>query len=491
MNLQKIKGTIKTREFSNSFWNVLDVIILPLLMLAATPFFIYKLGPEHYGIWMLVNSIIASIGIFNVGIGDATIKFVSKYKALDDDTNLYRIVNTGFSINLVIIFVIMVAGLLVSHFVSIYNIFNLSAGNEKLASTVIILGAAVFGIKQMEQLALSLFKGLERYDTSSKISMTSKFFLLGGQVLIVYLGYKLVQVFTVSVFVSAGAVVLELIFIKFRFRKISFIPHFNKVSVKEVFSFSSWSWVQSVLSVIASQVDRFIVITFAGPKFLAYYALAATVGGQLHNVFTAAASWVFPKVSAKTERKENAARLYYTMQHLMIFAGIVIISVLIIFDKIIFKTWLGQETYVNSILLIKLFLFLTLFNMMSIIPHYFLLGSNLIKISTYFMFMSVVFTIGFMIICYYWIGITGLAYGKILSSFLAIPIMLTYVHYKLVDRRKLSGLIIFIPAALISSALYLKNEISIPLAIVAVLLFWQQHRKKSAEYNLKTNLNSE
>ncbi len=447
-------------------------------MLAATPFFIHRLGPEHYGIWMLVNSIIASIGIFNVGIGDATIKFVSKYKALNDEANLNRIVNTGFSINLVIIFIIISAGVFASYLVSTYNFFNLSAGNEKLASVVIILGAAVFGTKQMEQLALSLFKGFERYDTSSKISMTSKFFMLSGQVLIIYLGYTLIQVFIISVVISVAAVLLEFIFVKFRFKNMSFFPRFKKESIKEIFSFSSWSWIQSVLSIIASQVDRFVVITFAGPKFLAYYALAATVGGQLHSVFTAAAGWVFPKVSAKTERKESVTGLYYKMQLLMILVGVLVISVLIIFNNIIFKTWLGPETYSNSILFIKLFLFLTMFNILSIIPHYYLLGSNLIRISTYFMLLSVVFTIGFMVLCFYWIGINGLAYGKIISSVLAIPIMLTYVHYKLIDRKKISGLVIFTPVALFALAFYFMNVISIPLVFAAVLLLWQQFRTK-------------
>ena len=457
-------------------------------MLIATPFFIHKLGPEHYGIWMLVNSIITSIGIFNVGIGDATIKFVSKYKAFEDNANLNRIVNTGFSINLIIIIVTILAGLAVSYFVSVYDVFNLSPANEKLASIVIVLGAGVFGIKQMEQLALSLFKGIERYDTSSKISMTSKFFLLTGQVIIVFLGYKLIQIFIISVIVSASAVLLELVFIKFRFKDISFVPHFHKESIKEIFSFSSWSWIQSVLSIIASQVDRFIVITFAGPKFLAYYALAATVGGQLHSIFTAGASWVFPKVSAKTERKESVTGLYYKMQLLMTIVGVLVIAFLIIFNKIIFKTWLGPETYINSILLIKLFLFLTMFNMLSIIPHYYLLGANLIRISTYFMFMSVVFTIGFMIVCFYWIGIDGLAYGKIISSFFAIPIMLTYVHIKLIDHRGFSGLLTFVPIALIAFALYFMNGLSILLAITALVLFGLEYQIKIKGYHSGNNI---
>ena len=200
MKLNNLKILLQRREFSNSVWNVADVIILPFMMLLVTPYFIRKLGTDQYGIWMFVNSIIASIGIVNVGIGDAAIKFISKYRALGDKTGINRIINTGFSLVLGLALVIVVIGLVVSFLVGQFNIFNLTSENISLASAAIQLGSVVFALKQVEQLLISLFKGYERYDTGSGISIISKFVLLVSQVIVVVLGYQLVQIYHQVIF---------------------------------------------------------------------------------------------------------------------------------------------------------------------------------------------------------------------------------------------------------------------------------------------------
>ena len=195
----------------------------------------------------------------------------------------------------------------------------------------------------MEQLALSVFKGFERYDTSSIISIISKFLLLTTQFVVVYSGYSLIYVFLASAGITIVVVFLEYLYVKFNITYLSFLLRFDRSTLKEIFSFSSWSWTQSVLGIIAGHADRFVVITFAGPKFLAYYALASTIGGQVHQVITATISWVFPKVSGKTERKESLLPLYYKLQFLVITGGTIIISILIIFQRQIFFTWLGAR----------------------------------------------------------------------------------------------------------------------------------------------------
>jgi len=479
LKLNSLKILLQRRELSNSIWNVAEVVIFPFMMLLVTPYFIRKLGTDQYGIWMIVNSIIASIGIVNMGIGDAIIKFISKYRALENQKEINRIINTGFSLISALAILIILIGSAISFLVARINIFNLSGANISLTSVLIQLGSIVFAFKQVEQLLISIFKGYERYDIGSRISIISKFFLLSMQVLVVILGYKLVQIFLVSVFVSILLVLGEIIFVKGKFRETSFVPSFNRSSVKEIFSFSAWSWIQSILSIIASHIDRFIVITFVGPTFLAYYALASTIGTQVHSIFTAGVSWVFPKVSGKTERKEDTSNLYYKMQLIIIVCGFAFVTFLILFENIIFRTWLGIETYTNSILLIKIFLYLAFFNMLSIIPYFFLLGSNLIRVSTFFMFVSVIFTIGFMMLGYNVLNVSGLAYGKLFSSIITIPIMLAFVHYKIIDKiNLLSGLKIYLPVLMLAASLYMISIASIPIFLGGAALLWLLYREK-------------
>ena len=449
---------LKRREFRNSAWNTADVLLLPMLMLLATPFFIKKLGPADYGIWMIVNSILISLGIINIGTGDAAIKFISKYHALNDNANIKRIASSAYTLSLVVTALIILGGTLLFFIIRKFNFLNLDSSHIMLASGSILLGSIVFGMKQMEQLALSLFKGFERYDTSSIMSILSKTLLLSGQVVVVYKGYSLLYVFLISAITTVAAVFFEFIYVKIKIGIISFIPRFEKGAIREIFSFSSWSWTQSVLSIIAGQADRFVVISVAGPKFLAYYALASSVGGQIHQVFSATVSWVFPKVSGKTERKETLLPLYYKMQFLLMGAETLVIGFLIIFQKRIFLTWLGPETYWNSILLIKFFLYLALINMVSIVPYYFLLGANKIRVSAFFMFLNVLMTILMMILFYHFAAVIGLVYGKVVSSLITIPIMLMFVHYKIIEKKDRKGVfILYGTILLLVAGFYLEN----------------------------------
>jgi O-antigen/teichoic acid export membrane protein len=485
MALMKFNLSIlKRREFRNSAWNTADVLLLPMLMLLATPFFIKRLGPADYGIWMIVNSIVFSLGIINIGTGDAAIKFISKYHALNDNVNIKRIASSAFTLSIVVTAFIIIAGTLLFFIIRNFNFLNIDDAHMMLASGSILLGSIVFGMKQMEQLALSIFKGFERYDTSSIMSIISKSLLLTGQVAVVYKGYSLLYVFLISAITTVVVVFFEYIYVKIKIRSLSFIPHFEKAAIREIFSFSSWSWTQSVLSIIAGQADRFVVISLAGPKFLAYYALASTIGGQIHQVFTAAISWVFPKVSGKTERKEDLLPLYYKMQFLVMAGGTIIIGTLILFQRQIFLRWLGWETYIHSILLIKLFLYLAFINMVSIVPYFFLLGANKIKVSALFMFISVLLTILMMVIFYHFAEVNGLAYGKVLSSLISIPMMLMFVHFKIIEKKDRKSVFILYGAVLLLVAgFYLENLYSfilVGLALIIIKMFYDYKLKSFA-----------
>ena len=479
MKILDLRKNLKRQEFKNSVWNVVDVILLPLLMLIVTPYLIHKLGAAQYGIWMLVNSIMVSIGIVNFGLGDAAIKFVSKYKALESNKDIGRIVNAGLLLALLLLVVVFFIGILAAFIIQIANPFHLQRFFLYIASVSVVLGAVLFGLKQLEQLSLSIFRGFERYDISSIISMSSKFLLLVTQVTIVYLGFSIIQIFIGSVIITSIAVILEFLFVKFRNKYISFIPKINKHTLNEIFSFSTWSWIQSILSILVSQVDKFVVITLAGPAFLAYYSLASTIGSQIHAFFTAAVSWVFPKVSSKTERKEDISSLYNKMQFFVIIGGIIVISVLLLFGNILFKSWLGPETYKNSILLIRIFLFYIFVNLLSIIPHFTLLGANRIRIYTFFVFISVIFTIGFMVLSYYLIGVVGLAYGKMFAAVFFIPILLMLVNYLLLERNWLiNGILLYMPTFLFALALYIMNSFSFLIVFVALALLFYNYITK-------------
>ena len=107
-----------------------------------------------------------------------------------------------------------------------------------------------------------------------------------------------------------------------------------------------------------------------------------------------------------------------------------------------------------------------------------MLGSNLIKYSTLFMFISLVLTIGFMILGYKFWDTMGLVYGKLLSSLVSIPIMISFIHYKIIDKSKsINGYKIYLPVILFAISIYMFNLFSIPVFVISIILMGYLFKK--------------
>jgi O-antigen/teichoic acid export membrane protein len=86
--------------------------ILLVSTMVITPLLIIRLGKEGYGIWMLVGQVIAYLGILDLGVSSSIGRFVAKYDARKDYTNISRIINSAiflfFISSILIIFVTLI-----------------------------------------------------------------------------------------------------------------------------------------------------------------------------------------------------------------------------------------------------------------------------------------------------------------------------------------------------------------------------------------------
>src|ERR1035437_5120491 len=183
-----ITNFIKSKNISNAAWSSIEAVIYPALMLVATPIFIQKLGVELYGIWMLVNTIVASIGILNIGLGDATIKFVSKNLALKDKDGVIKIISATYSLYLILAILVMAIGFVFAFLLKNFNLFHVSEAYMSVTCHTIQIAGITLGLKFIEQIFLAVFKGYQRYDLAAKVSIIGKIITILVNLLLVYLG---------------------------------------------------------------------------------------------------------------------------------------------------------------------------------------------------------------------------------------------------------------------------------------------------------------
>ena len=71
----------KKRVLLNALWSLSGFLVTTIIMFAAVRIYIQQLGLAAYGIFTLAMSVLGIAGVFNLGLGEATTKFVAQYNA--------------------------------------------------------------------------------------------------------------------------------------------------------------------------------------------------------------------------------------------------------------------------------------------------------------------------------------------------------------------------------------------------------------------------
>ena len=76
---------------ANASWNVFSTIWSMATIFFLAPFLIHRIGEIYYGLFILLASISGLLGIINLGLGEATLRFVSYYYSEKDYSGINRV----------------------------------------------------------------------------------------------------------------------------------------------------------------------------------------------------------------------------------------------------------------------------------------------------------------------------------------------------------------------------------------------------------------
>ena len=255
-----------------------------------TPFLIRSFGQSEYGVYSLVSSITSYLYLFDLGGGNAVIRYMAKYRVLDDKKKQSDFLSVILVFYAVIGIVIVIFGFILQHNFS--AVFGIGLSGEeiqraKIMFTITMINAAVTLCFTPFQKTIFAF---ERYVFSKTTDIIRIVLRVAISFLVLHLGGKGISIVTVNLVLT---LLFSLMMVLYHFAVIKIKPSVGKIDihfVKEIASYSGIVFIQMIATQLNKMADQVIIgmLVASSSAIIGVYA----IGAQLANYFESMASSV-------------------------------------------------------------------------------------------------------------------------------------------------------------------------------------------------------
>ncbi len=407
---------IAKNVFSNWAGFVVNIVVSFFL----APFMVHSLGDAGYGIWVLVGSLTGYLGVLDLGLRPAVIKFVAKYKALGDNQMINRIVNTILVILTIVAAVVFLASLVLSYFA--VGLFKIPVEfNGQFQLIIIIVGLNV-ALSFPFSVLRALLAAAERFDLGNAVQILV--FLARSAFIVVFLklGGGLVAV---GVIVLAATVTESLWKARISFKLFPTLKLSRRLAscdtFKTVAAFSGYAFIMNIASRFSLQSNVVVIGAMLSAEAITSFSIGSTMIDYLLVLISYMSITVLPLASS-LDAGQNLEKLRQLLiigtKYCMIVLLPVSFAYLVIGETFI-NLWMGPQYgpasgQVLTILTCGYFGFLSQF-----VANAIFVGLGKLKLIAYVNIGLAVLTLGLSILLVRWFGINGAALGT------AIPLIIT------------------------------------------------------------------
>ena len=317
-----------------------------LISLIYTPIMIRLLGQNEYGLYNLVSSVIAYLGLLNFGFGSAYIRYYSKYKVKNDNDNISKLNGMFLVVFVCLAFIALIAGLTLSFFTKEVFGNKLTVEELKIARILMIILSINFAIKLPNVVFSSYITANERFVFLKSVdilrNVLNPFFVLP----MLLLGFGSIGMALAVTFIS---IIVELIYIFYSFKKIKikfYFKSFDKHLFKEMIIFSSFIFINMLVDQINWNVDKYIIGRIHGTASVAIYSVATFFNAFYLEISVAISSVFIPRVHRLVEEPNNKAeitKLFCKIGRIQFIVLSLTLTGFIFFGRPFINWWAGAE----------------------------------------------------------------------------------------------------------------------------------------------------
>ncbi len=422
------------RIISNSIYNLLGWLFPVIVNFLTIPFVVRMLGNDSYGVLTLGTAIIGYFSLMDINLTQGSMRYIAEYHATGDSAK----VNEVLSLSLLVYSVLGILGaamLYISVDWFLMDMLKIPQKLQEISRTVFQLSAFGFFMSFIHNYLISIPKSIHRFDIASKIEAGFGIALMLLTVVLLYLGYNLLEVVILRLVILFLDCLTLFIVVKKTIPYARFASSIGRDTVRKMLTFSGYSFFSKISATITANTDRLVIGAVISSAAVTLYTVPFMLVSRIMGISPRLSMIMFPVASemGATGKREDLKKIYFVMNRHIFFLNIALTTIICLFSRQILQLWMGndfaQQSYIILILISLAFFADSMTNLPSLLND----GLNFPQVTGFFAFGRAIFGFISLLIGAFYFGLIGVAAAYLVSSVVMGGAFFLYVHKKTIE----------------------------------------------------------
>jgi O-antigen/teichoic acid export membrane protein len=280
---QNSANTSGGRLARNALFSYVAMFAGTLVGFFVTPYLLSHLGAEHFGLWVLLLTVVGYLGLLEVGLYTTISKRVAECMATGDNTRMGTVLSTAFVMYCVLAGAVLLIGLMLV--VLVDRLFHLPQGSTSLARSCM----ALLILNQMVVFAFrlqpALLFGAGRMDLLTGIGTIYNLLTAIINVTLAAAGYSIVVMAGWTVVATTVSGLVGRALIQRHLPPIEIHPRFaRREMTQELLKYGSRNAALSIAGTVAFGADALVIGLLLPITNVAHYTVAARLANVIREL---------------------------------------------------------------------------------------------------------------------------------------------------------------------------------------------------------------
>ncbi|MHC1703449.1 MAG: lipopolysaccharide biosynthesis protein [Tenuifilaceae bacterium] len=343
-----LKENLHQRAYLNAITGGLDFGTKQVVGFFLNPIMVSILGPFYYGVWKVIGQLSSYMNLSDLRASQPLAAILSKERTTRKQDELKKLLSTAFYV-IFLSLPLFILGAIILIWISPFV-----TGVEEQYYIIVRVTTAVLTISFIINQPLSVFDStIVGMNLSYKRMGIRAIVTLVGGVLTagaLYMGYGLIGISAVQIVISLLTTITLWYIVK------KSVPWFGfvKVKFKDTISFiklSGWFMLWKYVKIAEQSVDVILLSVFAGPKYVASYAISKFLMNSANGGIVQIISSVLPGIGKFMGEKDynKLLLLRKQMMTIILLVGTLLGFVICLLNKSFVTIWTNDELFAGQI----------------------------------------------------------------------------------------------------------------------------------------------